>query len=518
MPNKSYDKYITYAMKHKTKYHSLILKPTFLSLILLVVTHTIHGQSVSPKRGIAYGNNTSTDLGLLAQGISWWYNWSDSPESSVLSSYSGLGMDFVPMAWNGNFNKQRLRDFLLTHPDVKYILGFNEPNFTSQANMTPSQAAAKWPEIEAIADEFGLKIVGPAVNYCGTCVSEGGTTYNDPFKYLDDFFWSCSNCRVDYIAIHSYMNTVGALSWYVGEFKRFGKPIWVTEFAGWENNNNINSAANQESFLIGAVDFLESDPDVFRYSWFTGRTTGGYGTYPYIDLLKSGGGLTDLGNTYLSMPMHDTGTFITVPARIEAENYSKMSGLLLEKTLDVSGFANIGYTDALDWLEYNIEVNVGGIYPLDFRIAATQTSGMEVYVDDVLKLTQNFTNTGGWQAWQTFHNSINLEDGRHKLKLVATTSGFNINWIEIGEIISGIDENRETRAVIYPNPAQDFIHLENIGNASGIEIIDITGRTVLHAPLTTTIDIGFLPDGYYMLKVISNQNEVAIYRNFIKRD
>jgi hypothetical protein len=505
-------------MKLKTKLQFLTLKLILLCPVILITFHFVQAQTVSPKRGIAYGNNSSADLNLLSQGISWWYNWSETPESSVLNSYLGLGIDFVPMAWNGNFNQQKLRDFLLTHPDVKYILGFNEPNFTGQANMTPSQAAASWPDIEAIADEFGLKIVGPAVNYCGNCVSEGGTTYNDPFRYLDDFFSSCSNCRVDYIAIHSYMNTIGALSWYVGQFKRFGKPLWVTEFAGWESNNNINSAANQESFLIGAVDFLENDTSVFRYSWFTGRTTGGPGAYPYIDLLNSSGGLTDLGKTYLSMPMHDTGVYISVPARIEAENYSRMAGFLLEKTSDISGFANFGYTDALDWLEYSVDVNQGGMYLLDFRIASTQSSGMDIYVDGEKRGTANFTNTGGWQVWNTFHNSINLESGKHKLRIVATSSGFNINWIEVGGIISGIAENRETRTGIYPNPAQDLIYLTNTGNATRIEIVDVAGHVVLRAPMTRSVYIGFLPDGYYIVNYISEKNDVPFHGAFIKRD
>jgi hypothetical protein len=505
-------------MKFKTKLQFHILNLFLLLPILFEAYDTINAQNIPPKRGIAYGNNSFSDLSLLSQGISWWYNWSEIPESSVLNSYADLGTDFVPMAWNGNFNQQKLRDFLLTHPDVKYILGFNEPNFTGQANMTPTQAAAKWPEIEAIADEFGLKIVGPAVNYCGTCVSEGGVTYNDPFKYLDDFFSSCSNCRVDYIAVHSYMNTVGALSWYVGQFKRFGKPIWVTEFAGWENNNNINSAASQESFLIGAVDFLENDTSVFRYSWFTGRTTGGPGTYPYIDLLNSGSGLTALGSTYITMPTHDTNVYVALPSRIEAEKYSKMYGLLLEKTSDISGFANIGYTDAGDWLEYNIDVNQGGMFPLDFRIAGTQYSGMDIYVDGEKKLSQNFTSTGGWQVWETFHNTINLESGKHKLKLVATAAGFNINWIEVGQIISSLQDNLDNRVMIYPNPAQDLINLTNPGHAAIVEIVDVMGHPVLISPLTPILDISGLQDGYYILKYISMNNEVTFHGSFIKRN
>jgi hypothetical protein len=475
------------------------------------------GQTASPKRGLAYGNNSPADLGVLAQGLTWWYNWSETPESSVINSYSSYGFDFVPMAWGSNFNQQKLRDYLTLHPEVKYILGFNEPNFTGQANLTPSQAAANWPNIEAIADEFGLKIVGPAVNYCGACVSENGVTYTDPLKYLDDFFTDCSNCRVDYIAVHCYMNTVGALSWYVDQFKKYGRPIWLTEFAGWESNNNIKVPADQESFLIGAVDFLETDTSVFRYSWFIGRTGGGPFAYPFIDLLGADGTLTDLGQIYVSMPAHDPTLYVPVPGRIEAEKYSRMNGIMLEKTSDVSGFANVGYIDANDWLEYNLDVSQSGLYPLDFRIASTASSGLDVYVDNMLKISPDFTNTGGWQNWQTFSSSILLESGSHKLRLVARAAGFNINWLEIRGALTSTPVNTADRTVLYPNPATDLLYLENTGDATLVEITDMLGITRYHHTVTLRIDIGFLRDGYYVLRVYNPEKNNCFIRSFIKK-
>ena len=36
---------------------------------------------------------------------------------------------------------------------AKHLLAFNEPNFYSQSNLTPMQAAKLWPTIEAIAKE-----------------------------------------------------------------------------------------------------------------------------------------------------------------------------------------------------------------------------------------------------------------------------------------------------------------------------------------------------------------------------
>jgi|WetSurSiteA1Bulk_404760.scaffolds.fasta_scaffold00771_7 hypothetical protein len=486
------------------------------SIILIMSLFQSYGQLPSFKRGMAYGYHSPADLEALSAGLTWWYNWSVTPETSVSAVYGDYGFDFVPMAWNGSFNETQLRAFLTDHPDVKYLLAYNEPNFIEQANMTPSQAAANWPKLEAIADDFNLKIVGPAVNYCGNCVSEGGTTYTDPFKYLDDFFNACGDCRVDYVAVHCYMNTIGALSWYVNEFKKYNRPIWLTEFAGWESNGNINDAGDQESFLIGAVDFLESNPSVYRYSWFIGRTSGGPDVYPYIDLLDADGELTALGNIYVNMPVHDTTYYLAVPGHIEAENYSQMEGMLLEKTSDVSGFANCGYIAANDWLVYNIDVGESRNYALDIRAACAKSSVLEVLVDDVPAATVNLANTGGYQDWQTFSTSFNLDAGRHKLKLMAKTDGFNLNWIAFRDLgPTGLHEPLSTSGMMFPNPAGNIVTFEKADGVSTIEIIDVTGRKQIRVTFQPTVDVSQLREGFYLVRVVHPEKGIMFTKPLI---
>lgn len=282
-------------IKIESRLASYLMKD-ILTIVFIFFALSALSQPRSPKRGLGYGDNSPQDLLALSKGISWYYNWYHQPEASVINVYQNYNIDYVPMAWNGAFNKQAMHDFLSTHPGVKYILGFNEPNFVDQAKLTPSQAAALWPDIEAVADEFELEIVSPAVNYCDNCVSENGTTYTDPVKYLDDFFAACKNCRVDHIAIHCYMENVSALQWYVGQFKKYGKPIWLTEFAAWEGQPTLQE---QKKFMIDAVGYLETDPDVFRYAWFTGRFDN---KSPFIGLLQQPGVLTTLGDIYVNLP------------------------------------------------------------------------------------------------------------------------------------------------------------------------------------------------------------------------
>lgn len=486
-----------------------IFRPQFL-ILLAISQYFIFNVSVfSQKRGIAYGYHSPDDLQVQSPNTSWWYNWYVEPEISVANVYGDYGFEFVPMAWNGNFDETKLRNFLAAHPETKYLLAFNEPNFVSQANMTPAQAAAQWPRLEAIADDFNLKIVAPAVNYCEVCVEANGVVYSDPIKYLDDFFTACPGCRVDYIAAHSYMNTVGALQWYMGRFKKYGKPIWLTEFAGWESNGNITSPDDQISFMIGAVDMLEADTSIFRYSWFIGRGPG-ISNYPYIDILGANGVLTPIGEVYKQMPVHDPDQIINIPGMIESENYNSMSGILLELTEDVSGFANVGYIEAGDWLEYKINVPQTDEYDIGFRIASTKPATLSVLVDGNSLLTVNFPNTSGWQNWQTVPGKIGLPAGTHTFRLLANTDGFNINWFQIGDE-SAVPETHNILNhdfSISQSLTPGLFTIKTNAQINKFAVYNLPGLQIQDIPFSSEINLQGLRPGIYILSAIDQHGKI----------
>ncbi len=379
------------------------MKTGTLLFLLFITSSALFSQQKSYKRGVAYGYHGTADINTASAGISWWYNWAAEPDAPVLTTYSNYNVDFTPQAWNAS-GINKVNAWVMQDNKVKYLLGFNEPNFKDQANMTPSQAAAAWPQLEAIANQYGLKLVSPAVNYCGNCVSENGVTYTNPFKWLDDFFTVCVGCRVDYIALHWYGGG-NSMTGYVNDARKYGKPIWITEYANWDNGV---TPENQKNYLAGTTNFLERDPDAFRYSWFIGRTSGGITTYPYLDLYGAYGKMTDLGQIYLDIPVYDSTRVFQVPGRIEAEEYYLQNGLFAELTSDTDGFMNIGYTDSGDWLKYKIFVSENGVYTLSSRYAGTTAGQFDVYVDNVKKTTVNTTNTSGWQNWSSTLTPLNL--------------------------------------------------------------------------------------------------------------
>ena len=254
----------------------------------------------SAKRGVAYDLASSADLAALSPGVSWWYNWSPSPNAAVPADYdTRYDMDFYPMLWNGNFNATNIVAYLKANPQIKYLLVLNEPNLTSQANLTPQQAAQLWPQYEAISAQTGVKIVGPAITW-GTIPG-----YQDPVQWLDAFYsaYRATNSnhdpQIDYLAFHWYDY---GLDDQLDRLGKYRKSFWVTEFANWHSQNDgaqITTLDEQEKQMTEMVATCESRVDVFRYAWFTGR----WSPDPHhTSLLGAPGELTPLGTTYLSLP------------------------------------------------------------------------------------------------------------------------------------------------------------------------------------------------------------------------
>ncbi|HTQ03754.1 MAG TPA: glycoside hydrolase family protein [Polyangiaceae bacterium] len=234
-------------------------------------------ETTACKRGIAA--NTAPGP-AFSPNVAWWYDWSMKGAGSV---------EFVPMVWGQS-------DAATAVPaGAKYLLTFNEPNFHSQSNLTPQAAAALWPTVQANARAAHVPIVSPAMNFCGPASDCNGT---DPYQYLKDFFAACADCEVDYVAVHWYNCDLPSLKDYLEPggslegFEQFDKPIWLTEFSC----DDKASAADQEAYMRAAVPYLEANPHVFRYSWFSADPI------PNAKLVAADGSPTALGQVYSGLP------------------------------------------------------------------------------------------------------------------------------------------------------------------------------------------------------------------------
>jgi hypothetical protein len=144
------------------------------------------------------------------------------------------------------------------------LLGFNEPDLAGQANMSVAEALAAWPRLE----RTGMRLGSPAVAFGAD--TEGG--------WLDRFMTGAreQGLRVDFVTLHWYGSdfsdaAVGHFLGYVDAVHRkFGKPIWVTEYGlmNFGGAPRYPTGTQAAAFINGSTDGLEERRYVERYAWF----------------------------------------------------------------------------------------------------------------------------------------------------------------------------------------------------------------------------------------------------------
>jgi hypothetical protein len=141
-----------------------------------------------------------------------------------------------------------------------HLLGFNEPDFLEQANMTPKQAAEAWMKwMQPFAGR--LKLGSPAITNGADSAGMGG-------KWMDNFLGECKKlgCTVDFLAVHWYdaaWNTGYFSAYFKGLHTRYPNyKIWITEFGG------SGTDSEQATFLKTVMPWLDAQSWVERYAYF----------------------------------------------------------------------------------------------------------------------------------------------------------------------------------------------------------------------------------------------------------
>ncbi len=128
-------------------------------------------------------------------------------------------------------------------------------------------------------------------------------------------------------------------------------------------------------------------------------------------------------------PTTTPGPAVQIPAKMEAEDYTSMSGIQTELTADNGGGLNVGWVDPSDWLSYDVKVNTAGTYTIEYRVATTAEGAQITLNQNGATLnTTTLPNTGGWQNWTTVSTSVYLSAGTHTMQLLNTFGNWNVNW------------------------------------------------------------------------------------------
>ena len=389
----------------------------------------------SAKRGVAFSFTQVTDLPLMSPYISWDYNWGNTPSNDAALWFDSNEMDYCPMCWNGNYNADAIRAFVAAHPNTKYLLAFNEPNLTDQANMTPSKAAELWPPVVALAKELNLKLVSPAMNY-GTLAG-----YSDPIKWLDEFF---AQPNVDIndiyaISIHCYMSSASAIQGYIEKFEKYNKPIWMTEFCAWDPVPG--SVTTQMDYMCAVLNYLEANPKVERYAWFIPRSGNKVDSPPYMQLLTHDypADLTDLGKMYCWFSPMDKSVWLRANRPILASEYVAVANnaMPLRPSTDTEVLQQVGGKGLMitnfaagQEIDYQLYLPAGS-KEITLRYCGYSNSICEVLVDGVSQNYIDMPRNGSSTEWIVAKAPLSISEGKHTVTLKLFSGSCYLSAFEI---------------------------------------------------------------------------------------
>lgn len=212
-----------------------------------------------------------------------WYGWGLHPQIGGVSTANNP-THFQPMLWNNRID--RVADMLLRRAEwavsdvPKYLMGFNEPNHSTQANMSVQTALDEWSRMEQV----NLPLLGPQHDWAwgswytsffdqadakGFRIDEGGghiypsssSVNYDSFSSGVTDGYNAQNGRVQWVTEWNWVNWGGAATWTSAElYSVVAETLWRYENNPWVKRHEF--FAFSPYWVNGAPGALEKDGNI----------------------------------------------------------------------------------------------------------------------------------------------------------------------------------------------------------------------------------------------------------------
>ncbi|MDF2456634.1 MAG: Carbohydrate binding family 6 [Cytophagaceae bacterium] len=226
-----------------------------------------------------------------------------------------------------------------------------------------------------------------------------------------------------------------------------------------------------------------------------------------------------------------TGSPITLPAQIEAENYDRGgqgiayydtdelnqgNAYRIVEDVDIEvcseGGYMISYIATGEWMEYTVNVLTTSTYKLEIRTASDQAScAIRLDMDGTpVTAAIELPKTKGWQNWSTTTvPAVTLAAGEHVLRLFVVTGGFNLNSFTLSNLPPVVSIIAPSNGTMFTAPASFSINVNATdldGTVTKVEFYN--GATLLgsSAAAPYTFNWSNVQEGKYMVTAKATDN------------
>ena len=320
-----------------------VKKITISVLVFLLTLFSYAGNNSKKGVGMTNGSGDYAKKHYML-GVDWTTNWNIDKNVDLPD-----GIDYTPhrwgMWWPGFSNLEGM--------GATHILGHNEPDGSSQANMTVAQSIADYQSnIFPNAQTYNLLVGTPAT-----------TNYNN--DWMVDFYAEATAAGLvfDFTAMHWYKapNADTLMSHIDDCYSRYGyKKVWITEFnvADWTAPNNYTEEQSC-TFMCEAMWRMGHSSKLERYAIFpwNGDSSASEASPIIVD-----GKLTPLGKVYANFTDAD---LLGPTTGVWYNMHNKSGHIRLADDSDAVSYADINVDDAT--VEFRLEesYNSGEYYVIN---------------------------------------------------------------------------------------------------------------------------------------------------------
>ncbi|MDF7823620.1 carbohydrate-binding protein [Pontiellaceae bacterium B12227] len=116
---------------------------------------------------------------------------------------------------------------------------------------------------------------------------------------------------------------------------------------------------------------------------------------------------------------------------VQAENHDAQTGVSILPCSDTDGGDMVAFSDANDEIIFDLDVTKTYSFGIGFRVSSASADiAFDIYDGTTLLGSVDQPATGGAQNWTTVYKGLKLDGGPMNLRIVATSGGWNLNWIE----------------------------------------------------------------------------------------